>query len=213
MQAATEYDLIPLAGPGDAALACWQAYDPGSKVELHSTALRIGHRLIFIDPIPLAQAALEQLLASATPAGIILTDANHARAAGEYRQRFSIRVHAHEEAVEELGLSVDETIAAGGGPVLEAFEALPLPGAVAGEIALYHSGDGGVMILGDALIDLPGYGFTFLPPKYCADPRQLRRGLRTLLARPFGAMTLAHGEPVASGADARLAALLAGETP
>ena len=66
------------------------------------------------------------------------------------------------------------------------------------------------MMIGDALIDLPGYGFTFLPPKYCTDARGLRRSLRGLLSKPFGAMTLAHGEPISSGARARLTALMEG---
>jgi glyoxylase-like metal-dependent hydrolase (beta-lactamase superfamily II) len=211
MTAAADYDLIPLAEPAGASLACWRAYDPESKVELHSTALQIGDRLIFIDPIPLEQTALERLLQPATPAGIILTNANHARAAEKYRQRFAVPVYAHEGAVAELGLPVDHVIAGSDSLVLGALEALPLAGAVAGEIALFFAGGGGAMIVGDALIDLPGYGFSILPPKYCANPRQLRHALRALLAKPFAVMTLAHGEPMVTQAHTRLATLLAGE--
>ena len=67
------------------------------------------------------------------------------------------------------------------------------------------------MIMGDSLIDLPGYGFTFLPPKYCADPRVLRQSLKALLEKPFDTMTLAHGRPIVANAGGRLAALLQGE--
>lgn len=211
MQAAAEYDLFPLDAPSDAALACWHAYDPASKVELHSTALRAGERWYFVDPIPLAPAALEELLAGAVPAGIFLTNANHARAAEKFRRQFHIPIHAHAEAVAGLALAVDVKIPAAGSAVGDVFEALPMPGAAAGELAWFHAGGGGVIILGDALIDLPGYGFTFLPAKYCADPRRLRHSLRELLAREFGVLALAHGEPITAGAHRRLAALLAGE--
>ncbi len=211
MNPAVEYDLLPLDATGDAALACWQAYDPANKVELQSAALRVGERLFFIDPIPLADEALEQLTADAKPAGIILTNANHARAAEKYRRHFSIGVYAHEEAVADLELAVDGVIPAAGGAVLEVFTAVPVPGAVAGEIALYYKGGGGLLIVGDALIHLPGHGFSFLPAKYCLNPRELRHSLRQLLTLPFETLAMAHGTPLVAGANARLAALLEGE--
>ena len=61
----------------------WQTYAPAVKSDLSCCALRVGGRLVFVDPIPLAKAALADLVADAPPALIVLTNGNHARAAAE----------------------------------------------------------------------------------------------------------------------------------
>ena len=116
----------------------------------------------------------------------------------------------------KTGLTVDEMIPAGGGTVFDGvLEAIPLPGAVAGEIALYRAGrasadGGGVMIVGDALIHLPSQGFSVLPDKYCTNAKALRRSLEGLLEWEFETMLFAHGEPIMRDARDQLAALLEG---
>lgn len=183
----------------------WQAYNPAVKVDLSCCARRTTRGLVFIDPIPLAAGPLAELSSLTPPAAILLTSANHARAAAEYRQRFSIPILAHPAAVSELGLSIDQEIA-DGETILDTFTVIALPGAAPGEIAL-HAGD--AMHLGDALIHLPPYGFTLLPEKYCTDAREMRLALGKLLRFPFQILTFAHGLPLVSEARQRLAHLLA----
>ncbi len=183
----------------------WQAHDPAVKADLSCCARRTARGLVFIDPIPLAGAALAELCARENPAAIILTNGNHARAAADYRQRLSIPLLAHRKAVAELGLTVDQEIA-DGETVLGTFTAITLPGAAAGETALHA---GGVLHVGDALIHLPSTGFIPLPKKYCADPRELRLSLGKLLRFPFEVLTFAHGLPLVTHARQRLADLLA----
>ena len=183
----------------------WQTYDPAVKVELSCCVRRTAGGLVFIDPIPLAKAALAGLCAVAAPAAIILTNGNHARAATEYRTRFSIPILAHAGAVADLGLAVDQQIA-DGETVLDEFTIVALPGAAPGEIALHA---GGALHVGDALINLPPYGFAPLPDKYCADAKEMRRSLEKLLRFPFEILTFAHGLPLVSQARQRLATLLA----
>lgn len=161
--------------------------------------------MVFIDPIPLAKSALSELVADAPPLAIILTSGNHARAAVEYRSRFSIPIYAHLEAVPELGFPVDHVVA-DEEVVLDTFTAIALPGAAPGEIALH--GDG-VLHMGDALIHLPPLGFSLLPEKYCRDAAELRRSLGKLLRFPFEVLTFAHGLPIVLHARQRLAQLLA----
>ena len=183
----------------------WQAYDPAVKTDLTCCARRTAHGLVFIDPIPLARAALAELCAFAPPAAIILTNGNHARAAADFRTRFSIPILAHAAAVAELGLAVDHQIA-DGETVLDTFTVTALPGAATGEIALHA---GGALHVGDALIHLAPHGFTLLPEKYCADPKELRVALGKLLRFPFEVLTFAHGLPLVLQARQRLATLLA----
>ena len=139
------------------------------------------------------------------PAAIILTNGNHARAAAEYRTRFSIPILAHAGAVADLGLAVDHEIA-DGETVLDEFTVIALPGAAPGEIALHA---GGVLHVGDALINLPPFGFAPLPEKYCADGKEMRASLGKLLRFPFEVLTFAHGLPVVTRARHRLESLLA----
>jgi len=185
-------------------LFVWHAYEPEVKCELSSCALNGPDGLTFIDPIALAAPALGRLLHGRRPCAIILTNANHARAAEQLRASLRIPVFASVEA-EGLDIVPDVTLtdrqsAPGGRQVVA------LPGAGSGEIALVGSD---VACIGDALINLAPEGFRTLPEKYCEDAGQLRRSLRKLLSYEFQLMTFAHGVPLIGGARQQLAQLLA----
>ena len=215
MRPASEYTELAGPTPGAWALALWQAYDPANKVDLQAAAVAVaGSGLYFVDPIPLRSAALAELLARTAdtpPAGVLVTNGNHARAAAEFARRFAVPLCATAAAAEAASLTADACIRETGGTVFGgAFEAVPLPGAAAGEVAFCREDGGGLVVVGDALIHLGSHGFAVLPDKYCADPRELRRSLNRLAERRFSTMTFAHGEPLVGRADERLRALLAG---
>ena len=183
----------------------WQAYEAAVKTDLSCCACGTAKGLVFIDPIPLQKAAEAELLAVAPPRAIILTSGNHARAA-DYRARFAIpHPRPRRSNVAEFPFAVDHTVA-DGETILDEFTVCAVPGAAAGEIALYR---GEVVHLGDAVIHLPPYGFALLPDKYCSDPRQLRGALGKLLRFPFEVLTFAHGLPIVAHARQRLSQLLA----
>lgn len=185
-------------------LFIWQAYEPAVKAELTSCARVTARGLVFIDPLPLAEDALDELVAVAPPAAIVLTSGNHARAAEQYRARFSIPIHAHSEAAAALEISVDHTLA-DGSTLFATLAVIALPGAAPGEIALHADS---ALHIGDALIHLPPHGLAVLPDKYCTDPRELRRSLGKLLRFPFEVLTFAHGLPIVARAGPRFAQLL-----
>lgn len=87
-----------------------------------------------------------------------------------------------------------------------------IEGAAPGEIALHFPGEGGTLVVGDALINMGSHGFSFLPAKYCQDARQMRRSLPQLLDCQFERILFAHGTPIVAQARRRLAELLQGET-
>jgi glyoxylase-like metal-dependent hydrolase (beta-lactamase superfamily II) len=87
-------------------------------------------------------------------------------------------------------------------------EVTAIDGAARGEIALYHAANGGTLVIGDALINFEPYGFTFLPEKYCQDPKQMRNSLRKLLRFNAERILFAHGMPILSRASDRLRQLL-----
>jgi glyoxylase-like metal-dependent hydrolase (beta-lactamase superfamily II) len=183
----------------------WQAYEASVKTDLSCCARRSAHGWVLIDPIPLTHSAGAEFLTLAPPRAIVLTNGNHARAAADYRARFSIPIYAHADAAAAFDFAIDHPMV-DGATILETFTAIALPGAAAGEIAL-HAGD--TLHVGDALIHLPSFGFSILPEKYCTDPRELRRSLGKLLRFPFDVLTFAHGLPLVKNAQQRLSELLA----
>ena len=86
---------------------------------------------------------------------------------------------------------------------------IAIEGAAEGEIGLhFDDGEGGVIILGDALINFGSEGFALLPEKYCTDQQQLRGSLRQLLDCRFERLRFGQGEPLVVDARVRLEEIL-----
>ena len=177
---------IEPVGPG---LWLWRAYDPKVKVELFSTAIATASGIYLVDPIPLAGDALATLEKTGTIAGIVITNENHQRAADHFAEQFAAPIYRGNFATDGIA-------------------AVPIEGAVADEIAVYHEADDGTLIMGDALINCDPYGFALLPAKYCSNSKLMRRSLSRLLDPTFKRMLFAHGMPILNGARQRLEHLL-----
>jgi hypothetical protein len=202
MAAAPDLDQIR---PG---IFIWQAYDGTVKADLCSTAIALKDGVFLVDPIPLHDDVLTQLVQQAPLAGIVVTNANHLRAADDYVGRFSIPLFASRESAVSSPSHVE---IADGDRIGNDLEVMSIDGAPPGEIALYHAADGGTLIIGDALINFDPYGFAFLPAKYCKNAKQMRASLRKLLRYKFERVLFAHGTPILSGADSQLRRLLDGD--
>jgi hypothetical protein len=129
--------------------------------------------------------------------------------AGSGRLRHQVRgaVFAHAESCSDKKfpclIEIDD-----GQRIANLLEVITIDGTPSGEIALYHSPNGGTLIVGDALINFEPYGFTFLPRKYCRNQKEMRRSLRKLLSLEVERMLFAHGTPLLSRASARLGQVL-----
>lgn len=187
-------------------LSFWQGYDPAVKVDLSSHAFRTGDGWVLIDPIPLREGLLEELKEQGNIAAVILTSANHERAAAAFKKECRVPIIAHLESVPGVSITPDQLVE--DGSVVHGLTVVHLPGFALGEIALYSSAHGGLMIIGDALINLQPDGLQILPHKYCADPKIARKSLQKLLQFPFEVMTFAHGLPITTGAKSRLQEIL-----
>lgn len=181
------------------------AYDsPEHRVELTSHAIRTATGVLIFDPIPLVRESVEELTAGALPAAIILTNANHVRAAATWQARLGCRVFGPREASAEL---------AGVEPFdptqfpLPGWTVVGLPGGAPGESAFLHS-TLSLAIFGDAVVHLPGRGLEILPTKYCTNAEELRASLRHFLSQSFSHALFAHGQPLTSKASERISALL-----
>ena len=188
------------------ALWLWQAYDPAVKSDLFSSAAKVGGRLFLVDPIPLAVAPLAELMVQGEVAGVLVTNANHPRAAAAFARELGVTIFAAQPAIGEFADAKTQPIA--GGEIMPGVAAIPLEGAAPGEMAFHFADHGGTFVIGDALIHFEPYGFSLLPAKYCSNQKQMRRSLRQLLDWPFERLLFAHGSPILSAARAQLETLL-----
>ncbi len=185
----------------------WHTYDPAVKAELFSTGLAASAGTVLIDPIPLTPSALKKLRSQMRVDRIVVTNINHARASADFSRMLGapVSVHSSIAATPEfegsIGLDGDVITEAG-------VTVIPLDGGPEGEIALHFENGDGSVVIGDALINFDPHGFSFLPDKYCANAKQLRRSLHKLLDFSFERMFFAHGMPIVSGARQKLENLL-----
>ena len=190
-------------GPG---LFIWHVYDPKLRADLFSTAIFTPAGGFLVDPIPLARAALDQLRAVGKINGVIITNSNHLRACGQFAEHFSVPIFTHPASFPEESARFSPVADAEN--ICESLKVIAIDGAAPGEIVLESTADRGALIVGDALVNFEPYGFTFLPPKYCLNQKEMRRSLRRLLNRNTERLFFAHGFPILSQADARLRQLL-----
>ena len=188
------------------ALAVWHRYDPTVKAELFSTSIQTASGVYLIDPISLPAEDLSTAIAGRDLAGIVITNRNHARSALDFSRELKIPIFAHPEAAAEFGSNEIRLLDDGSRLALD-FVVATMEGAAAGEIALHCEADGGTLVFGDALINMGAEGFTFLPAKYCLNPKQMRASLRKFRDYRFQRILLAHGTPIISRAESRLAEL------
>jgi glyoxylase-like metal-dependent hydrolase (beta-lactamase superfamily II) len=183
----------------------WSVYEPSVKCEIGCAALKLGNGLVVIDPVPLADPAWKELLAVAPLRAILLTNGNHVRDAVALRGKHHVPVAVAPETRRDITELKPDVILLPT-ETLYGLTAIPIPGATPGETAFYA---GGVLVLGDAVINTDSEkGLEFLPDKYCADARQNRESLRTLLKLDFHTLIVAHGAPVTTRAKEKFRALL-----
>jgi len=185
------------------AIRWWSAFDSSVKCDLCSTAYRSLQGWVLIDPIELKKEALEELTAEAPIAAIFLTNENHARAADFYRDRFNVSVWSSEKAKKNIDLKIDGVFSET--PHFD-LEVIDIPGATEGEVCFVAPE--GIVIIGDAVVNLPDCEFSLLPSKYAWNDRMNRESLQKLLDHPLELCIFAHGSPVRGKIGDRVAALL-----
>jgi len=195
MKPVSEYSTVRLG------LFHWQGYEPEVKCDCSSTAIVTQAGLIFIDPIPLSEEALTEMVGESfsAPAAVVLTSGNHQRESLALGKRFGVPVFAPKEAGDDI---IADQRFRSGDPVA-GMESIALPGFGPGETAFLHDG---ALIFGDALINLEPEGLRLLPEKYREDSKQALRFLEALRQLKPEVLLFAHGDPITSNAAARLIA-------
>ena len=180
----------------------WQGYEPEVKCDCSSTAIVTSAGLLFIDPIPLSKEALQELVAESfsSPAAVLLTSGNHQRESLSFAKQFGIPVFAPSDAGDDI--VADQRFVFG--DTVAGMEAIALPGFGPGETAFFHNG---ILIFGDAVINLEPEGLRLLPEKYREDKKKSMRSLEELKFLKPEILLFAHGNPLVQDSTARLKTL------
>jgi len=149
-------------------------------------------------------------------AKIVLTNRDHVRDTKVFQTRYSAHLVAGTDEVMELApLVIDEPVREGG-LVAEALRVIHLPGKSPGEIGLYFfltkqatsRDNGGILILGDAIIGNPPGALGLIPQEKLDDITTLKRSLPKVLGYQFEVLLLCDGQPVLSDAKRKVSEFL-----
>jgi glyoxylase-like metal-dependent hydrolase (beta-lactamase superfamily II) len=177
------------------ALFGWASFQTQWKVDFNSYALKTTGGVVFIDPTMPAPAVVKKLETLGDPLAIVLTSAHHDRDADAFRKRYEIQIYAHEKAQSDCDTKID-VLAVDGEKLPGGLKTLFLPGVTNTEMALFVKDTGGILLLGDALLNTPGKGLQLLPDQFIEDKKLARQSLQRLLDLNFKVATFAHGDPL-----------------
>jgi len=169
----------------------WEQYSPEHKCELTSHAVLHERNLWIFDPIPLAPLRVRDLLLRSNRLRILRTNENHLRDTVAWMKLPATLQPGADRPTVTFG----------------PWKPIPLPGGAPGETAFFLE-EASLLVLGDAVVNLPKRKLEILPDKYCTDPALLRSELRGLCSLKFENLLLAHGSPVIGGAWKKVEALL-----
>jgi len=183
-----------------AGVYCWKgAYRPGASA--YSVWVAGEGENVLIDPLT-PEEGLSQFSHPSKNIYIVLTTANHERAAQAFKLALRAEVWAPEKALTGLDRAPDRVYSSGE-ELPCAIQALMLEGShTEGETALLIPRGPGILVLGDALVARPEGEWRCFRP-------QEREALQPLLGWDFDALITSHGEPVLSGAKEQLRTFLA----
>lgn len=178
----------------------WSSFHAQWKVDFNSYALKTAEGTVLIDPLKPEASVLKELENLGEFSGIFLTNAHHDRDADWFRKHYEIQIYAHEKAKAECDTSIDVLIM-DGETLPGGVKAIHLPGCSASETAFYAKISGGIMMVGDILLNSRDNGLMLLPEPYIEDRKQALKSLPKLLEHNFAAITFAHGDPIVEKAE------------
>src|SRR5579862_6332262 len=185
----------------------WSSFHPQWKVDFNSYALKTSEGVVFVDPLRAEPDVIQKLEALGEPIAIFLTNAHHDRHADWFRKQYGIQVYAHEKAKADCDTKI-EVLVMDGERLPGGVKAVYLPGSAAGETAYYTKAGGGIVMVGDTLLNPEDKGLTLLPEPYIEDKKQAMKSLQDLLTLDFQIITFAHGDPIVGNAKAKIETFL-----
>lgn len=174
----------------------WSWYSEEKGMNFNGYLVGQGKERVVIDPPPMTIDDKQDLSINGVKA-VILTNRDHTREAMECRLLLNTKIWVPEADAPEMGsITVDHTYK--DGDLLPAgLKVVAIPGGKSpGESALYLDRQGGIFILGDALIGRGDGTVGLLPADRYADVGKAKEGLRRLLDYSFEVLLVGDGKPI-----------------
>jgi glyoxylase-like metal-dependent hydrolase (beta-lactamase superfamily II) len=189
-------------------LRAWSSFDVARDVDFNSVAwIRDGGNVL-IDPMPMIESDLAQLIDLGGADVIVITNSDHARASVTLGQRLSARLCGPAAEKSSLGIDCDRWLRDGDeiAPGLEVFE---LNGSkTPGELALLL--EGSTLVTGDLVRGQRAGSLNLLPDAKLGDKSAALESVRRLAAiASIDAVLVGDGWPVFHGGAAALSTLVA----
>jgi glyoxylase-like metal-dependent hydrolase (beta-lactamase superfamily II) len=175
----------------------WSVHSAEKGFDFNGYAIQTGEGTVLVDPPEPDESGWALLDLLAPYQGVYVTNRNHSRAAATFRDRYGVRVCAHEADAERAEVDVDEPLN-GGETVAGDVEVVHVPGKSPGEIALYVPGKR-ALIVGDLVIGVPDGELSTYPDEVIKDKEALRRSAASLAELDFDALLLCDGKAFQNG--------------
>jgi glyoxylase-like metal-dependent hydrolase (beta-lactamase superfamily II) len=188
----------------------WSVFSEEKNFFFNGHVLRAERGVVVVDPPEIGGADAAALETLRPINRIIVTNRDHVRAAEKLRDLFNTTIAMHPaDIVLVAPLQIDHTLSVGE-TVARDWKVMLLAGKTAGEIALFTEKDGGILLVGDALIGDPPGELSLLPDEKLQNPAKLRQNLRENLKNlQFDKLLVGDGESILSGAGAKVREFLA----
>ncbi len=189
---------------------CWSVFNEDRQIDFNGHLWVREEGNVLFDPVPMIESDLAQLDRLGGAAWIVVTNRDHEREAGAFRERTGARVIAHEADAAALAASVDRPVREE--EILPGLQAVHLEhGKSQGEIALYWP-EREVILAGDLVVGAPVGRLSLLADEKLADSPAAALECRKLLALDFDAMLVGDGHSLVTGAREQLLRCLEGRT-
>ena len=189
---------------------CWSVFNEDRQIDFNGHLWVREEGNVLFDPVPMIESDLAQLDRLGGAAWIVVTNRDHEREAGAFRERTGARVIAHEADAGTLAASVDCAVRAG--EILPGLRAVHLEhGKSPGEIAL-HWPEREVVLAGDLVVGAPVGRLSLLADEKLDDAPAAALECRKLLALEFDAILVGDGHSLVTGAREQLLRCLEART-
>lgn len=147
----------------------WSVFSEEKDLDFNGYLIQTNNdRSLIVDPPCAGPDVLNGFTPLPKAEFIFLTNADHQRAAADFRERFQLPIYVHEADAPLLSLKPDFTVQ-DGHEFSNGWRVIHLPNQkTPGEAALYHPQQQ-TLILGDALIGKPFQQLSLLPPEKYRD--------------------------------------------
>jgi glyoxylase-like metal-dependent hydrolase (beta-lactamase superfamily II) len=180
----------------------WSVFAPDKDYAFNGYAVSTEEGTVLIDPPEPAEDGWDAVDLLQPFAGVWITNRNHSRAAAAFRERYGVRVWAHEADAEHLEVHSDRTLL-GDERLPGDIGLIHVPGKSPGEIA-FHLPRSRALVVGDLVIGVPPGKLSTYPDEVIDDREELHRSAARLLEYDFDALLLCDGEPFPSGGKEKL---------